>query len=348
MLKKHVSVVSRCLLFVMAIQMAFPVAAAPPIIEKLLAPLKRHGHAPKTSQDACIEELAANIDWLEHNIDRYGSIVAKEPDVWGEARLTKYRGEVEAELAKQVGNFRATLNGASAVRDLALLAASLQMASGEGADTSDLGDFTQISIGAEGIEPQAPELGDFGLMSSNGLFFASELELEPVTVLDQQRRYLDHLNELRRINEGDDAADAPGYSLNLVRIPVSVLPGSKTTHGYGAEITATATMELPEHLLADTFRDLVINDLVDQLGLPMTRFLNSDPARVAQLLAAFAADQQPTKAIAEFIRLVEDNPIVTSDPLIAAAIEKRLTQVGKKPNYIGVSKGDVRLLKFVN
>ncbi|MEM9828642.1 MAG: hypothetical protein AAF958_18795, partial [Planctomycetota bacterium] len=39
---------------------------------------------------------------------------------------------------------------------------------------------------------------------------------------------------------------------------------------------ATATMELPEHLLADTFRDLVINDLVDQLGLPMTRFLNSD------------------------------------------------------------------------
>src|SRR5438874_6848535 len=42
--------------------------------------------------------------------------------------------------------------------------------------------------------------------------------LEPSIYLDQKKRYLDHLNEIRRINEGDDTGDAPGYALNLIRL----------------------------------------------------------------------------------------------------------------------------------
>ncbi len=67
------------------------------------------------------------------------------------------------------------------------------------------------------------------------------IQLEQVQVLDQLKRYMDHLNELRRINEGDDTSDSPGYSLSLVRIPVSINPGRNSQEGYGAEIPMTAT-----------------------------------------------------------------------------------------------------------
>ncbi len=38
-------------------------------------------------------------------------------------------------------------------------------------------------------------------------------------VLDEHSSYLNHLNQLRRINAGDELADRPGYGLYLVRIP---------------------------------------------------------------------------------------------------------------------------------
>src|SRR5262249_16530843 len=100
------------------------------------------------------------------------------------------------------------------------------------------------------------------------------LALEPSVYLDQKARYLNHLQELRRINEGDDTADSPGYSLNLVRVPISVLPGKQTDRGYGAEVTMTLTPYLSDELLPTTFRNLIINDLVDQIGVPLTALLN--------------------------------------------------------------------------
>ena len=109
----------------------------------------------------------------------------------------------------------------------------------------------------------------FGTAGQNGL------SLEPTVFLDQMKRYLDHLNELRRINEGDDTVDAPGYSLNLVRIPVSVLPGHQTVQGFGAEITLTLKSHMHPELLPTTFKNLVINDLIEQLGVPLTQFTNS-------------------------------------------------------------------------
>src|SRR5262249_39941599 len=100
------------------------------------------------------------------------------------------------------------------------------------------------------------------------------LTLEPAVYLDQKARYLNHLHELRRINEGDDTADSPGYSLNLVRIPVSVLPGKQTDRGFGAEVTMALTPYLSEELLPTAFRNLIFNALVDQIGVPLTELLN--------------------------------------------------------------------------
>jgi hypothetical protein len=103
--------------------------------------------------------------------------------------------------------------------------------------------------------------------------------VEPTVLLDQRARYLDHLHELRRINEGDDTADSPGYALDLVRIPVSVLPGKCTAVGYGAEVTMTLTPYLSDELLPTTFRNLILNDLLDQIGFPVTQFINNPENR---------------------------------------------------------------------
>ena len=121
---------------------------------------------------------------------------------------------------------------------------------------------------------------------------ASGIALEPTVQLDQEARYLNHLQHLRRINEGDDTADSPGYSLDLVRIPVSVLPGKRTDKGYGAEITFTATPILSDELLPTTFRNLVINDLVEQIGLPLTQVLNDK-----ELIGLFLSDEQVIQQI---------------------------------------------------
>src|ERR1700685_3089968 len=41
------------------------------------------------------QHLAAELDSLEREIDRYGSVVAQQPSVWGQSRLSKYRDEFE-------------------------------------------------------------------------------------------------------------------------------------------------------------------------------------------------------------------------------------------------------------
>ncbi|MFM8323733.1 MAG: hypothetical protein ACKN9U_02600, partial [Pirellulaceae bacterium] len=72
-----------------------PATAQSPLLEKVFKPLKRNGHPPATRSDPAVEELAKNLDWLEHQLEQWGSVVPKTPDIWGDARLTKYRREVE-------------------------------------------------------------------------------------------------------------------------------------------------------------------------------------------------------------------------------------------------------------
>ena len=64
--------------------------------------------------------------------------------------------------------------------------------------------------------------------------------IEPNEFLNQKQSYLEHLNQLRRINLGADNADAAGYGLYLIRIPVSIQPGECTYKGHGAVMTITA------------------------------------------------------------------------------------------------------------
>ena len=254
-----------------------------------------HRQPPPTGSETPIDGIAAQIDWLAHHIDVHGSIVAKEPDVWGQNRLMRHRYDYEEQMRRQLGMFTERTTAALRRSDQSYLglAFALQSASGNrrtaqqvavpevtstsnvfntvqglvpsGNDTGGRAESAVISRTAPMAFPQAPA----GYQFDDG-----PLSLEPTIHLDQLSRYLAHLNQLRRVNEGDDSADAPGYSLNLVRVPVSVTPGSHTHKGHGAEITFTAELILGDDLLPTTFRSLVLNDLVDIVAPALTWCVN--------------------------------------------------------------------------
>lgn len=245
--------------------------------------------------ETAVTQLAAQIDELERHIDTYGTIVAKAPDVWGQARLTKFRRDYETQMQKQLDQFKIKLNGAISRSDQAYLANAVAMQAAvsgpsaftrvpnSGAQSSDTTEATTEqrievpeSVDASGLvgDPNA-EKSDIITRTKVRSIRTIDIGLEPTVELDQLSRYLNHLNELRRISDGDDSADAPGYAMHLVRIPISVLPGKETRQGYGAEVTVIARPNIHDDLLPETFRQLVINDLVDQLAFPLAKFLDS-------------------------------------------------------------------------
>jgi hypothetical protein len=275
---------------------------------------------PPTERDHSVEALAKEIDYLQCQIDTYGTVVPKTPDVWGQARLTKHRQEYEAVMLTQLYNFQPTLQASLRRSDESFLGLALSLnasASSGGAAAAapaapnppgvaiisqlfpnGLGGAGASSSGSGGSSASAAPAANPALAMidnapyTNGSainrnvpltgnlkdFAPNSISLEPTTMLDQMSRYLEHLKELRRINEGDDTADSPGYSMNLVRMPISVTPGKKTRKGYGAEITVIAKPYLSEELLPMTMRNLVINDIVDQLGLGLLKCLESTDA----------------------------------------------------------------------
>ncbi|MEM7782404.1 MAG: hypothetical protein AAF623_03555 [Planctomycetota bacterium] len=272
---------------------------------------------PLTGRDTEIEKLAREIDWLESHIDKFGSVVAKQPDVWGESRLTKYRREYELEMAKRLGGFKPRINADRSRVDLAAFAsatglntpipAAPQMNVSASSTTDDgngqmsgtsssTGDGGENSSGAgenAGGSDNATTINQ--TISFDGL---SELttgnqrnvsSLGITEELDQRSRYINHLHQLRRISSADDVSNSPGYSLNLVRIPVSINPGRLTRRGYGAEVTITATPMLTNTLLPQTFKNLVVNDLVDQLSLPILRLAEKDEIAIQKYAADFNA-----------------------------------------------------------
>lgn len=335
-------------------------AQAPATRLSRLIPWAPHqvGKKPETGSDKSIEELAKNIDWLENRLNLYGTVVPKTPDVWGEARLTAHRQEFEEMLKRELTAFnKNAINGAESVKDNAFLAFALAMNNGIRNPDVPAAEIRSGTVGPgvsavvieqskEGETPKtstsgggafatiaAPtDLGPVFQYDPSKITLGDQITVEQTEVLDQLARYLNHLHQIRRINEGDDTSDAPGYSMNLVRIPVSILPGEHTKIGYGAEITVTAEPYLGPELLPMAFRDFVINDLVDQLSLPMTRFINSNPAEVDEMIRSFQVynrrESQIRQAIDAFNGL---NICVKEHPEIQAPISNFLHPTKQVP-----------------
>ncbi|WDQ16453.1 hypothetical protein [Rhodopirellula sp. P2] len=265
-------------------------------LKRLITETKYHGTEPQLGEDGAMECLAEHIDWVEHHIDTYGSVVAKQPDIWGEARLTKHRDEYERMMFREIDAFNATINASISQTDSSFLAQAVALSNAAGAtvtpaDAPAGGTKTAVAnaqlANAKNLETDFTSFG----IKTDPKPETPGISLEPTVLLDQRSRYLKHLHELRRINEGDDTSDSPGYSLNLVRLPVSILPGKITRQGFGAEITVTAQPVISDDLLPTTFQNLVVNDVVDFLGLPMVRLTErlQDFDSKFELLLAFEA-----------------------------------------------------------
>jgi hypothetical protein len=310
------------LLVTVAVGLAASPAAAefPRLFRGLTSPFRAaHRDAPPLPEDPCLDELTAEALWLEHHLDHYGSIVAKAPDVWGQNRLTRHRAEYEAQMRAQLDRFESRSSAALRRSDQAFLgmALALQAASGnrrrgDQVAVPEATGSASVVNSIQGVIPSTNEAvnradpvviartAPFMLPAGpEGVSFGDgPLSLEPTLHLDQLSRYLNHLNQLRRINEGDDSADSPGYSLNLVRIPVSIMPGDLTRKGHGAEITFIAEPILGDDLLPATFRNLVINDLVDVIAPALTWAVN-DPDCLAWAATILGDDAAPRAAAGE-------------------------------------------------
>ena len=262
-----------------------------------------HRERPPTCKDDQVELLADEIDWLEHHIDAYGSIVAKQPDVWGQSRLTRHRYEYESQMKAQLGNFQ-DLNNASISRsDQSFV--GLAMAMSHGADGTSPQSFTTVqNLISDPTDPSSGVIdraapfttGTQQPFATFGMGDGNAVSLEPSIHLDHLSQYIGHLDELRRINEGDDTVDSPGYALNLVRIPISILPGKHTQQGHGAEVTVIGEAQLGDDLLPTTFRNLVINDLVDLLAPGLTFAVNNGDVRTALCMTGLAQDMNAFEA----------------------------------------------------
>jgi hypothetical protein len=267
--------------------------------QTLSAPLHGRRHAPPPA-DPGLVALAARLDWLERHIDTYGSVVVKHPDVWGQSRLMRHRQEYEEQMRAQLDQFAYRSNAALRRSDQAYLgmALALEGATGRRRGSTEVplpsaGGSASVINQIEGMLPTGNETIGRSETAIIGRtqplafeenppgfrFDDGPISLEPTLHLDQLSRYLNHLNELRRINEGDDIADAPGYAMVLVRLPVSILPGGRTRRGYGAEATLIAEPVLDDDLLPRTFRSLVVNDLVDLIA-PALAWCVNDPSCV--------------------------------------------------------------------
>jgi len=299
-----------------------------------------HRARPQAPADDCIERLGAELDWLEHQIDLHGSIVAKTPDVWGQNRLVRHRLEYEEQLRGQLTRFEQHAQAAIRRSDQSFLGMALALQSASGrrrpADMIAAPEAT-VTNSVQALLPTTNEQigrSDPIVIARSGPFAGGDLPpgmrfedaplaLEPTLQLDHLSGYLAHLQELRRINEGDDSADSPGYALNLVRIPISITPGQRTRKGHGAEVTITVDPRLDDDLLPTTVRDLVINDLVDLVAPALTHCVN-DPDCVAwadQILAPATHESQRAGVMAAMRSLAGRLPAIT--PSTAPSMKSR-------------------------
>ena len=236
-----------------------------------------------------LEEVARSIDCLEDKILDDGTVVIKKPDVYGQSRMTLYRKDFERQMYGAIGKFNVVASARVFRSDQAAFASQTNLAAGLASASSKAKTTTATTTNVVTPPPVLPAATGGGItpdglapnsivrpntitaaLGSTPFTFggtgANTVGLEPTVYLDELKNFQDHLNEIRRINMGDDTADSAGYGLYLLRMPISIQPGECTKSGYGAILNATVRHDFDPDFLPSTFRNLAINDLVDQLA----------------------------------------------------------------------------------
>jgi hypothetical protein len=250
-------------------------------------------------------EAEQRIDDLDRIMTASGTIGVKSPDVWGQDRLAKFRSEYETQMAQWLkGGFKGVIN--ASVSRTEVEARRVQLAAGLSDPTAKATTMTDDdtksllgSLSTLGASNSAAATAAAPGASAPSVLTAtanpaSANMLEPTVVLDEHSNYLNHLNQLRRINAGDDLSDRPGYSLYLVRIPVTLTPGPKNRRGRGAIITVSARSLMVRDTLRYALRNAVINETVGSLTQAICNLSakdgdpNGEPGLTSTALVAFA------------------------------------------------------------
>jgi hypothetical protein len=264
----------------------------------------------KPEQLNTLEQVARSVDAIEEKILDDGTVVLKQPDVYSQSRMTLYRRNFEQQLFGAINQFNTVVSARLYRSDQAAFTSQTSLAAAAGqamakrgsaggsSSSSSSSTPTLISPGSgpgivpnglapgsisrpDALTPFGPNPFSQGFAQPNTAY---GLGVEPTVYLDQLKRYQDALNEIRRVNMGDDIADSAGYGLYLIRMPVSIQPGECTRQGHGAVLTSTVRHDFGPNFLYQTYRNLVINDLVDQLTpIVYELVLNQYPKNLANL-----------------------------------------------------------------
>ena len=71
------------------------------------------------SEPPTLEDVARRIDHIQNCLSNQGTVVIKQPDVWSQARMTKFRKEYENTMAQQITKFQPILSATIARSDSA-------------------------------------------------------------------------------------------------------------------------------------------------------------------------------------------------------------------------------------
>lgn len=206
--------------------------------------------------EASLDRLARTVDLLEWEIVREGTIGIKAPDIWGQDRMTKFRAEYEQQLAgQQKDGFKSVMS--AVIRRYEAVTSQIEL---DGVAPVPVPASAAKTAAALPAKPAAPVPSP-----PRDATDKEPIGVESTVVLDERSHFLNHLNQLRRINSGDELTDRPGYGLYLIRMPITLAPGREGGRGRGAIVTVEARPHLTRSLLPDTVRRVVLAGAKEQL-----------------------------------------------------------------------------------
>jgi len=149
-----------------------------------------------------VDILAAQIDGLEKHIEKYGSIVPKHADVWGQARLTQHRQEFERIMRADLYNFSPTIQTTISASDQAFLASALSLSAGVKTPTSPTAPDALSLLASPNDAITRNQVVSHGTIS-NYVTPTGKLALEPTILEDQKMRYLRTTKTMKVIGSGN-------------------------------------------------------------------------------------------------------------------------------------------------